>query len=271
MKVIAVDVRYRAAMFSPTSCLRMLPIAALISSGWPASRAFAQGAAGQKAASEKNANQLTTTEKKEGWQLLFDGKAIDQWRGYQKKDMTGLRWAAKDGCLDLPSSDGHDTKGARDIVSTTEYDDFELTWEWRIAPGGNSGVKYFVSEDRPAALGHEYQTIDDDKHPDAKVKDSRRTASFYDVLPAPTARPRAVGEFNQSRIVVKGNHVEHWLNGARVLAYELDSPPLRTAIAASKFKSVEGFDKHKRGHILLQDHGDGICYRNLKIRPLPAK
>jgi hypothetical protein len=216
---------------------------------------------------EETANRLTAAEKKAGWELLFDGKAIDQWRGYQKKDMTGLRWIARDGCLALPPADGHDTKGARDIVSRREYDDFELTWEWRIAPGGNSGVKYFVTEDRPAALGHEYQTIDDQRHPDASKRDSRRTGSFYDVLPAPAAKPRPAGEFNQSRVLVKGNHVEHWLNGAKILEYELGSEALKKAIADSKFKDVEGFEKHKRGRILLQDHGNEICYRNLKIRP----
>jgi hypothetical protein len=215
-------------------------------------------------------NQLTAKEKKEGWELLFDGKTVDKWRGYQKADMAGLRWAASDGCLALPANDGKDTRGARDIISIKQYDDFELAWEWRIAQGGNSGVKYFVIEDKPVALGHEYQTIDDERHPDAKKKDSRRTGSFYDVLPAPAAKPKPAGEFNQSRILVRGNHVEHWLNGSKILSYELDSKPLRDAIAQSKFKDVEGFDKHRPGHILLQDHGDAICYRNVKIRPLKA-
>jgi hypothetical protein len=214
------------------------------------------------------ANQLSAKERKDGWELLFDGKTVDKWRGYQKPDMAGLRWAASDGCLALPPNDGKDTRGARDIVSRQQYDDFELAWEWRIAQGGNSGVKYLVIEDRPIALGHEYQMIDDERHPDAKKKDSRRTGSFYDVLAAPAAKPRAAGEFNQSRILLKGNHVEHWLNGTKILSYELDSKALRDAIATSKFKDVDGFDKHRRGHILLQDHGDAICYRNLKIRPI---
>jgi hypothetical protein len=216
-------------------------------------------------------NQLTAQEKKDGWALLFDGKTLDQWRGYQRKDLAGLRWVAKDGCLALPANDGRDTKGARDIVSTRLYDDFELAWEWRIAPGGNSGVKYLVTEETPSALGHEYQTIDDARHPDAKKRDSRRTGSLYDVLPAPAAKPRPAGEFNQSRVLVRGNHVEHWLNGSKILAYELDSDALRSAIAASKFKDVAGFDKAKQGHVLLQDHGDAICVRNIKIRAAAAK
>jgi hypothetical protein len=224
-----------------------------------ASMAAAQGAA---------PNQLTEAEKKEGWELLFDGKGVQSWRGYQKPDMTGLRWIVQDGCLALPPSDGTDTRGERDIISTSLYGDFDLAWEWRISLGGNSGVKYLVTEGRPAALGHEYQVIDDARHADAAKRDSRRTGSFYDVLAAPAAKPRPAGEFNQSRILLKGNHVEHWLNGAKILEYELDSDALRKAIADSKFKEVEGFDKAKRGHILLQDHGNAVCYRNLKIREL---
>jgi hypothetical protein len=212
-------------------------------------------------------NQLSAKEKKDGWELLFDGKTIDKWRGYQQKDMTGARWTVEpDGCLSLPPA--KDEKGIRDIVTLKPYGDFELAFDWKIAPGGNSGVKYLVSEDHSSAVGHEYQTIDDDKHPDAKVKDNHKTGSFYDVLPAPTAKPKAIGEINQSRILVKGNHVEHWLNGSKVLSYELDSDDLRKAIAASKFKKVPGFDKAKRGYLLLQDHGDAVCFRNIKVRDL---
>jgi hypothetical protein len=214
-------------------------------------------------------NQLTDAEKKDGWVLLFDGTTATSWRGYQKPDLQGLRWKVEDGCLALPPSDGSDTKGSRDIVSKRLYGNFELSWEWRVAPGGNSGVKYLVTEDREAAIGHEYQIIDDDRHADAGKRDSRRTGSFYDVLAAPAAKARPAGEFNQSRILVRGNHVEHWLNGEKILAYELSSDALRKAIADSKFKDMAGFDAAKRGHILLQDHGDAVCFRTLKIRELP--
>ena len=225
-------------------------------------------AGGLVAAGEAAPNQLSKQEIEDGWELLFDGKSPSKWRGYQKADMTGLRWTAQDGCLAVPARDGKDTRGALDIVSIKQYGDFDLTWEWRIAAGGNSGLKYLVKEEGPAALGHEYQMIDDGKHPDAQKRDSRRTGSFYDVLPAPAAKPRPAGELNQSRVLLQGNHVEHWLNGAKILEYELDSPALRTAIAASKFKSVPDFDKPKRAHLLLQDHGNAVCYRNMKIREL---
>jgi hypothetical protein len=213
------------------------------------------------------AKEKGTAGKDNGWELLFDGKDMSKWRGYKKPDLTGLRWKVEKGCLTLPPSDGSDTLGARDIVSVKQYGDFELVWQWSIEKGGNSGVKYFVTEDRDAAIGHEYQEIDDAGHADAQMV-KRKTASFYDVLAAPKAKPKAPGQVNNSRILVKGNKVEHWLNGAKVLAYDLDTDELRKAIAESKFKGMEGFDKHKQGHLLLQDHGHGICYKQIKVREL---
>jgi hypothetical protein len=201
------------------------------------------------------------------WEVLFDGKDMSKWRGYKKPDMAGLRWKVEKGCLTLPPSDGSDTLGSLDIVSVKQYDDFELEWTWIIGKGGNSGVKYFVTEDLDVAIGHEYQEIDDAAHADAKME-KRRTAGFYDVLPAPTAKPKTPGKPNNSRILVKGNHVEHWLNGAKVLEYTLDTDELRKAIEESKFKGRVGFDKHKKGHLLLQDHGHGICYKKIKVREL---
>jgi hypothetical protein len=182
--------------------------------------------------------------------------------------MSGLRWTVEDGCLALPAGEGDDTLGQRDIITKQQFDDFELTWDWRIPHGGNSGVKYFVTEKYDAAIGHEYQVIDG-AHPDAVEREGRRrTAAFYDVLAAPAPSPRPTPSFNTGRVLVKGNHVEHWLNGTKVLAYELDSDSLRAEIARSKFKDIPDFDKHVRGHLLLQDHGDAVCYRNIKVRPL---
>lgn len=213
-------------------------------------------------------NTLTSAEKSAGWVLLFDGTATDAWRGYKKADMSGLRWKVEDGCLALPAGEGEDTRGQRDIITKQQFDDFELTWDWRIAKGGNSGVKYFVTEKHDAAIGHEYQVIDG-AHADAALREGRRqTAAFYDVLAAPGASARPAPSFNTGRVLVKGNHVEHWLNGTKVLEYELDTDALRANIADSKFRDIGDFDKHIRGHLLLQDHGDAVCYRNIKVRPL---
>jgi hypothetical protein len=207
---------------------------------------------------------------------LFDGKSLNGWRGYKKPDASGSRWAVQDGLLTLSPNDGKDTRGARDIISIETFDLFELSWEWKIAEGGNSGLKYFVLEDRDSAIGHEYQLIDDARHPDAKIGPHRQTAAFYDVLAAPGARPiKPAGEWNTSRIRVApsrgaagGTRVHHYLNDVSVLEYELNSPELNAAIEKSKFKGIERFGKLQKGHILLQDHGDQVWYRNIKIRRL---
>jgi hypothetical protein len=216
-------------------------------------------------------NQLTAAEKKDGWVLLFNGKNLDGWRGYKRPDATGTRWVVQDGLLTLDTGDSKDTHGQRDIITVAEFDSFELAWEWKISPGGNSGVKYLVLEDRDSAIGHEYQVIDDAKHPDAKVGPKRQTAAFYDVLPAANRPIKPAGEWNQSRVIVKGNTVEHWLNGTKVLTYQLASPEIATAIEASKFKGIERFGKPHKAHMLIQDHGDAVWYRNVKVRPLAAQ
>lgn len=212
-------------------------------------------------------NTLTAAEKAAGWRLLFDGSSTAGWRGYNKPDAAGLRWIVKDGAVCLPPADGADTRGHRDIITADTFGDFDLTWQWQVQPGSNSGVKYFVVETGDAAIGHEYQIIDDARHPDAKISTERQTASFYDVKSA-TARPiKAIGEWNTSRVLVQGNHVEHWLNGTKVLDYELGSPETLAAVQDSKFKTNAGFGTKKPGHFLLQDHGDAVCYRSIKVKP----
>ena len=212
-------------------------------------------------------NQLTSAEKAEGWTLLFDGKSVQGWHSFQKTTFPAKGWAVEEGWL---HGLGH---GGGDILSDGEYDHFELQWEWKLAPGGNSGLKYFVLETRKNALGHEYQMIDDEQNEDGKEASGKHvTASFYDVfkpIVKPPARP--IGQINQSRILVNGNHAEHWLNGTKMLEYECGSDAVRSAVADSKFKNVAGFGNCLKGHILLQDHGSNVWFRNLRIRQLSAK
>jgi len=215
------------------------------------------------AAEGSHVNELTEAEKAAGWKLLFDGKSLNGWHSFRKKDPPSHGWVIEGEWLKCVAN-GH----GGDLVSADEFDDFELTWEWRIPPKANNGVKYFITEDRTSAIGHEYQMIDD-----ATVKEPKyATASFYDVLPpAPDKPPKPPGEINQSRVLVQGNHVEHWLNGAKVLDYELGSEEVKAAVAKSKFKNVAGFGTKIKGHILLTEHHDEASFRNLKIRELRYK
>ena len=212
-------------------------------------------------------NTLTDAEKSAGWKLLFDGKSLAGWTSYKKATPPEKGWDIRDGWLH------HIAKGGGgDLVSVEKYSEFELSWEWIISDGGNSGLKYFISDERKGgAVGHEYQMLDDDKHPDGKKGLNRQTAAFYDVLD-PSNRPvKKPGEINSSRVLVKGMHVEHWLNGAKVLEYELGSDALKAAIAKSKFKTTEAFGTRLPGRLLLQDHGDEVSVRNVKIRELGGK
>ena len=160
----------------------------------------------------------------------------------------------------------------RELITVRTFNDFEFSWEWRIGPAGNNGIKYFVTEDRPAAPGHEYQMIDDERNPDGKVGPHRTTAAFYDVLAPAADRPtKPAGEWNQSRVVVSGNRVEHWLNGKKVLQYELGSDRVKKGLATSKFKGFADFGTKIQGHIMLTYHQDECWFRNLKVRELPAK
>lgn len=206
-------------------------------------------------------NQLTPEERAAGWKLLFDGKTTQGWRGYKKQTFPTNGWVVEQGWLKCVA------KGrGGDIVTMDAFTDYEFAWDWRLAPKANNGVKYLVSEKRSSAPGHEYQMMDD-----ATVKPGKgTTASFYDVLPPKPDTPlKPAGEVNQSRIVVQGNHVEHWLNGVQVLQYELGSEEVKAAVAKSKFRNVRDFGTKITGPILLTEHGTEACFRNLKIRELP--
>jgi hypothetical protein len=210
------------------------------------------------------ANRLAAESEAGPWKQLFDGKTTAGWREYGKKAFPKAGWVVEDGCLKL--SDGG--RGGN-LVTEAEYEDFEFEWEWRLPAKANNGVKYFVTEKRHSAPGHEYQMVDD-----STVRDSRsKTATFYDVLPLQVESPiKPPGEWNKSRILVRGNHVEHWLNGIKVLEYELGSPEVKAALQKSKFKDEPGFGDKIKGRIMLTDHGDEAWFRNLRIRELqPAK
>jgi len=214
------------------------------------------------------ANQLTDKEKAAGWKLLFDGKTTQGWRTFKKQSFPEKGWVVEDGWLHCLGKGGGD-RGGGDIITDAEFNDFELQWEWKLAPAGNSGVKYFILETRKAALGHEYQMVDDEREPDAVKKGGNHlTASFYDVLAPAHTQVKPPGEINSSRILVKGNHVEHWLNGTKVLEYECGSEAVKAAVAASKFKDTTGFGNKVRGHLLLQDHNSEVWFRNVRIREL---
>jgi hypothetical protein len=193
-----------------------------------------------------------------GWRLLFDGKSTEGWRGFRSKAFPDRGWVIEEGMLGKLAG----VRGG-DLVTIETFCDFELSWEWRIGAGGNSGVKYFIVEGRGSAVGHEYQMIDDSRVRDPKGS----TASFYDVLPPKANKqPPRIDEWNHSRIVVRGDQVEHWLNGEQVLEYQLGSREVLNAVARSKFRDVQGFGTKVHGHILLTDHTDEAWFRRIMIR-----
>ena len=231
--------------------------------------------------SQDKPNALTEKEKTEGWILLFDGKTLKGWRGLGREGIPEGHWIIDQGMIkkvpskDVPrQKDGQPLSGG-DIMTIRTFENFELSLEWKISPGGNSGIKYNVSEKmstsfppKQAALGFEYQILDDERHPDAKVDANRTAAALYDLLPPEGKKLKPVGEFNTARIIFYGDHGEHWLNGVKVLEYELGTPEMNSLIARSKYRVIPGFARKRTGHIVLQDHGDAVWFRNIKIREI---
>ena len=219
-------------------------------------------------------NTLTATERAAGWKLLFDGKTNTGWRGAYQDAFPTQGWKIENGELIVLKSGGAEANNGGDIITTEQYDNFELTLEAKLTPGANSGVKYFVTERLPrspgSAIGLEFQVLDDDLHPDAKKgkKGNRTVGSLYDLIPAQNKTARPIGEWNQIRLVSNHQHVEHWLNGTKVVDFERGNPAFRKLVADSKYKDYENFGEAAKGHILLQDHGDEVHYRNIKLKPL---
>ncbi len=219
-------------------------------------------------------NQLTEQEAAEGWELLFDGENTDRWRGAQLEHFPASGWMAEDGVLMLKAEGGGESVETGDIETIEEYSDFELKLDFRLSPGANSGIKYYVTENEVtegSAIGLEYQLLDDDQHPDAgNGRDGNRTlASLYDLIPAVGKKyVREPGMWNMARIISTKGHVEHWLNGEKVLEYERGSDEYKAMVAISKYKKWENFGEADSGHILLQEHGHDVAFRNIKIKRL---
>lgn len=221
-------------------------------------------------------NELTPEEKSQGWKLLFDGKTNQGWVGAYKNTFPEKGWTIEDGILKIQKSDGSESTNFGDIVTTEEFTAFDLAFDFNITEGANSGVKYFVTlseGNKGSAIGLEYQILDDALHPDAKMgRDGNRTlSSLYDLIKA-EKQPRFVrkpGEWNQGRVVVyPDNKVEHYLNGVKVLEYQRGSQAYRDLVAISKYKIWNRFGEAPKGRILLQDHGDQVSYKNIKIKTL---
>jgi hypothetical protein len=212
-------------------------------------------------------NTLSAEEKAAGWKLLFDGQSTKGWVAIGKSEFPKDGWSVKDGVLTLAKG-----PGGGDIVTEEKFTDFELVWDWKIEEGGNSGLKYNLP-DPTKGVGCEYQLLDDSKHADAKLHGTtRQTGGLYDVLPPVEGKKlNPPGQWNSSRIVVKGNHVEHYLNGGKTAEFEFGSEALKAAVAASKFKQTKGWGEKTASPILLQDHNDPIEFRNIKIRPLTGQ
>ena len=233
------------------------------------------------AAPAQTPNHLTAAERTAGWRLLFDGKTFAGWRGLGYDSVPTAHWRIVDGAIEKIASgnvprmaDGQPAAGG-DLVTADTFRDFELAFQWKVVPGSNSGVKYNVSEElslakatNHAALGFEYQVLDDSLNDDNKVP-THRAGSLYDLV-APNAAKhlRPVGQWNDARIVLRGNHGEHWLNGAKIVDFDFGTARMDSLLAASKYHPIPGFADRRAGHIVLQDHGDEAYYRNIRIREL---
>ena len=226
-------------------------------------------------------NALTSAEQKAGWRLLFDGKSFAGWRGLGYDSVPSAHWRIKDGTImkiasgNVPKiADGQPLVGG-DLMSVDTYQNFELSWEFKLTPKANTGVKYNVSEEfslknasNHAALGWEFQ-LQDDINGDDITNPTHLTASLYEMI-ASNARSitKPIGEWNSARLVFNGNKGEHWLNGKKVVEFDITTPEFAALFAKSKYRNTKGFEERRKGHIILQDHNDEVYFRSIKIREL---
>lgn len=238
----------------------------------------------QDCAADETANRLTAAEKAAGWTLLWDGETSSGWRSARTDKFPEKGWSTNCGTFTIHAKNGEEARGPGDIITQERFSDFELSVDFKITPGANSGIKIFVQTDlspidkvtgKPVPLGSgigmEFQVLDDERHPDAKAgHDGNRTiGSFYDVIPAVKDKEVfPVGQWNNARILSKGKAVTFYLNGFKTVEFTRGSPAFRAAVAHSKFKDIPFFGEWADGHILLQDHGNTVSYRNIKLRKL---
>ena len=224
-------------------------------------------------------NTLTESEKRRGWRLLWDGKTTNGWQGAKLDHFPESGWEIKDGILTVLESGGGESTAGGDIITKEKFSNFELKVDFKITEGANSGVKYFVDRDlnkgEGSSIGLEFQILDDERHPDAKegVGGNRKIASLYDLIPAENLSVpsrgkdfRGVGKWNTARIIVRGSHVEHWLNGFKMVEFERGSQIYRALVEKSKYNVWPNFGELPEGNILLQDHGNTVHFRSIKIR-----
>lgn len=214
-------------------------------------------------------NTLTKKEEKDGWKLLFDGKTTKGWRNFNSNDL-GAGWKVENGTLSLDKSvTQREERG--DIITHEEYENYELSLEWKIDSCGNSGIIFNVVEDPKYRAtyftGPEMQVLDNTCHPDAKIE-KHRAGDLYDLIKCKKETVKPAGQWNQARIVSNKSKYEFWLNGTKVVEFTMHTPEWDAMVAASKFKTMPDFGKATKGHIALQDHGDKVWYRNIKIKVL---